>query len=351
MLLQTLRGVLESHDHFVVPTELPGTHRGHKSHSNLVRVFNARRHGRTTAADMAESTRTLRVFTDAARAAHRAGSSLLLSAEGLGAFHRDEAAALMSMLGGLGFHKTRMLMVYRRLYQRLPSLHGTIFTTSRRDPLTSDYMPMVEWLAANGTGAARGHFKECARIRDMYSSLGAEVSVLNLHRVPKDSSLEREFICKHLKAVAACERLMTRASQTLGHRRGGRSKNRNRIYDLVYHGAKARGIKAPNARMAAAALEQRIAASQAAGLGHALDAESLPLLCPRAPSVMAILDATVEEEMSIVTSQGGTWGPTDDQAVREGLSDSFRLLCSTDVGAALRQPGWAKALAATLDVA
>ncbi|KAG8462580.1 hypothetical protein KFE25_010405 [Diacronema lutheri] len=363
--LQKHRLLLERLDDFFIPRGLPGAHARHKSHGNLADALRA---------DRPTEQPAWRAFAGPAREAASRGRRLLLSSEGFCALQPRQAALLASSLRALGFGALRVVIVHRRLYDKLASLHSQAFM--RADlPRVADYEPIADWLARNGT-SVQARYGQTAALRAMYTSVGARVSILNLHAAAPEAAwappaeaaavlsappapvaptparaspsaaatpraLVAVYVCDHVRAARTCARL--RAARGASGAAGARAANsRPRetapLYDLVYAAAAARGLAVlRNARAVVGALRDR-------GL-LARPAFGLELRCPSANVRQRLLDATLADERALAAP--AELAPAELRALRDDFAEKAeRALCS-----AAPAPRGAAVWAKQLDVA
>ncbi|KAG8457921.1 hypothetical protein KFE25_011987 [Diacronema lutheri] len=327
-LLRTLRSRLERDDGLTIPIDLPGSYRRHKNHANLAVALHQR-------ARRPEEHEAWLAFVRAAQTARASGSNLVISSEGLATIHASRAALLTSALGQLGFARVRIVIVHRRLYDKLASVHSQMFM--RIDKNVSDYQPIADWLDSNPP-EVRLRFNETVALRDMHTALGARVSVLHMAAVPRGSSIVTEFICEHLRAERTCARLRSGEAE-YDEVANARPRAHAPLFDLVYAAARARGLDVVrNAQGIVAALAERDLLSR--------PRFQLERRCPSAAVQSRLLRATESEERALAAP-----GALSAEQVRELRGDfaskSSGILCAAEVAAAAKpdESAWSRPLA------
>jgi hypothetical protein len=136
------------------------------------------------------------------RRSRRAGQTLLISTEVLSVISEERTRLLTATLRGELDFKVAVVMVYRRLYEKLPSVHSELFMQRSGDL----YITFVEWLARDDAHQS-SRINEVVRLRDRWAPLVSSVSIINLHALGSPAALLRVFVCDHLHAAHTCKRL------------------------------------------------------------------------------------------------------------------------------------------------
>jgi hypothetical protein len=318
-----LRGRLER-ERYAIPNKLPGSFWGSKNHANLAAAMLL---PNMTAMMAHPAWHGFKAF---ARRAFAAGNDLFISSENLSVIVvRAHLVAFMKMLTEqLGF-RVRVVVVHRRLYEKLPSVHSELYMADYRpviDP--TKYLGIVDWLA-RADAAVRSRFHQTVELRDLFAQLGAaDVEVLDLHRIPESSSLTTEFVCKHMRAPETCKLLNnSKLSQAI---KNVRPRNVAPLFDIIYAAAVDRGVT-------------RLDPVGAVRTLKALDVLNrpnlaIPLRCPDQAALDEIWRATEEEERAILRRQ---LTASEATALREHYVTKRSGLCSADVKAVLASPAWA----------
>jgi hypothetical protein len=327
-------GALLRRDNYAVPRKFPGAHPGPKNHANLVLAL---RSSNMTAHP------TWVWFEAYVRRAFAAGKHLLLSSENLSTLDvPGRLEALVKMLRtDVGF-RVRVVVVYRRLFDKLPSLHSELFMSDVRPILEpAKYFPFLEWLRRGGGEHTARHYQGTIQLRDRFARLGvAEVAVINMHAVPNSSSLTAQFVCEHMRAPRTCAELRSRRLPTPV--KNAHPRNLAPLYDIVYSAALARGMGRFDPGEAVRALLER---------GVLTDpALAIPLRCLDGAERAAILGATVAEETELFT-RGDELGALEAAALRAAFAAKATAYCGADVHAVLQVRTWDAPVTEALDAA
>lgn len=318
--------MLERRDGFAIPRHLPGSFTRHKNHANVAWALRHRE-----PAEMEHDEEWL-AFVRAARAVSGAGSRLLLTAEALSTVHAAGARLLTSTLFAAGFPLIRVVVVHRRLYDKLASVHSQRYMNV--DLNVSQYLPIDAWIASDPR-EVRQRRNQTAALRGLYRALGAQVSVLRMDEVPQGSSLVREFVCEHVRAEHTCAHLKDGQAAALEEARANvRSRSVSPLFDLAYAAAKARGMPTlQNARAVVAALAEHDFLSW--------PRYRLPKRCLDDAARNRLFRATVEDERALASPAELT--PEHLRRLRDDFaSKSQATLCGAEVAAAAesRQSVW-----------
>jgi hypothetical protein len=335
LLAGPLRQTLQKLDHIKTTTGIPGAHHGFKNHANLaneLRTLPSRDGGKALNFTLAWARGVLKRNP-------RSPSRIFLTAEDFSRTPASSIRLLMRSLRALGFARSHVVIVYRRLFERLVSLHSETFL-GRALP-KGGYAPLVDWL--DGSAALRSaemqrSYNQTIKLRAKYAAHASVVSVMNMHinrnapgERPSSSSLLRRFICNHLRAATACAQLTPEiAKKTVNVR----PRDIAPLRDLTWAAAAAMGSQHHPPRVAMAAADQLLAARPGSAAATAL--AHIPMRCANSAVLSAILQATESEEKALF--------PTDrDRETAAELRAAFALknasgaFCSAKSGAALEQ--------------
>jgi hypothetical protein len=311
------------HPPYASTDKIPGVNIRSKNHANLAAALRL--------PNMTASPAWI-WFAAYARQTFAAGKGLIISSEDLSAVHyfnRTNLAAFMKMLTEEVGFRVRVVVVHRRLYEKLPSVHSELYLAAYRaiiDP--TKYLGIVDWLA-RADAAVRSRFHQTVELRDLFAQLGAaDVEVLDLHRIPESSSLTTEFVCKHMRAPETCKLLNN--SKLRPAIRNVRPRNVAPLFDIIYAAALDRGVT-------------RIDPVGALRTLKALDVLNrpklaIPLRCPDQAALDEIWRASKEEERAILRRQ---LTASEATALRKHYAMKRPGLCSADVKAVLASPAWA----------
>jgi hypothetical protein len=229
-----------------------------------------------------------RAFEAFARHAAGSGRRLLVSAEGLSFMLGQRAAVLPKFLASIGY-KVKIVLVYRRLSERLPSMHSERML--KRDVAAKSYLPFVDWIEKERDFFPKALYGQTLALRDLYAErFGVEVSILNTHAVPRGSSLTTEFVCEHMRAEHTCAHLRAPGpSAAPGPVKKTKDRRRHvKLYDLVYAAAAGRGL----ASLPVARVVQRLVRLK-------VEQGEIPMRCVNASTYTRIWNATVAEERAV----------------------------------------------------
>lgn len=281
-------------------------------------------------------------FVAYARKVRASRQRLLLSSENFASLkplpHKSQLLA--STLRALGFGKLRVVIIYRRLYEKLQSEHSEQYLADYRARVNvSEYEPIVDWIEARNP-FAEVKFHQTTALRRHFERVGAEVSVLNLHALPPNaasSDLVVEFICEHLRAAHTCAQLRSHPHAAKVLRKNERPRGSALLVDIIYGAAAARGLR-------------RIVSSRALHALQALGADTRGDLvvqrrCLSAREAERIWNATLTEESDVL---GRRLTAAELAALRGDFAAKSAGLCSANVSAVLASPAWAKPLAIAL---
>lgn len=329
-ITQTFRERLHCRDGFVIPSELPGEQAGCKNHANIAFAL-------LSASKPVENSSTWISFVNAVQAARANQSRLLVSAEDLCRLDSSRAQLFVSTLLKAGFAAVRVIIVYRRLYDKLASLHSERCMGS---PLAvSEYVPIDRWVVRNATDVRR-LYSQTVLLYNMYGTLGAKITVLNMHAATHGTSLLREFICEHVRAENTCSHLKSLQNASDAVQENVRTRSVAPLFDLIYAAARARGIhtlKDPKALVGILA-EQDYAN---------LPGKRFLKRCLSAEAQQRILHATVEEERALASYRGELLSAQQLRLIYGDFAiKSKTILCGAEVGAAAkRKSAWSQPLA------
>jgi hypothetical protein len=313
-LLGALRAPLKSLDQIEVPAGIPGYHGGRKNHANIAMAL-------MSYVPPANSTAAWRATMAQAGGAIAAGQSFLLSSEDFADVSASQLDLLMGSFRRLGFARTAVIVVYRRLYDRLLSWHSQLFLRTDAKAPTHAHVPLVDWLE---TADAQSRFFQTARLRDEFSPLASRMSLLNSHALQDDNSLLDEFVCRMVRAACTCARLLPRGKRA---RENARSRQAAHVKDLVWGAAIALGYARVSTMIAAqqGLLDEAEAPSRAGAM-------QIPLRCLNESALATILRATDEEESLLFPERSAR----ERVLMTEDFDSKRHMFCSADVGKALR---------------
>ncbi|KAJ1635913.1 hypothetical protein T492DRAFT_902151 [Pavlovales sp. CCMP2436] len=279
--------------------------------------------------------------------ARRLGAKILISTEVLSVISEERTRLLTSTLHNLDF-KVTVVMVYRRLYEKLPSVHSELFM----GPSALPYASFLEWLEHRDVHQS-SRYNQCVRLRDRWAPLVSSVSIINLHALDNPTALLRVFVCDHLRAVNTCSCLQEDAAAEELHGTAleswlpGSKVNHNprttvALFDATAAVARSSpGGASPSVVRAASEL---LASSQAAapidtGLISRLNVRDSPRLfrCLNDTGRVKLLQLTEDEEASLF--------PEQSERDRRGLRTNFEVMvgrgvfCSVDSGVFGRRAG------------
>lgn len=229
----------------------------------------------------------------------------------------------------------RVIVIHRRLYIKLPSVHSELYMADTRpivDPHA--FLPIVDWIE-RADAHVRGRFNQTVALRDQFARLGAKVGVMDLHALPPTNrALLSHFVCAHMRARATCALIRSDVLH-LGVNKNVRPRARASLYDLVYGAALAANM--PRIDQAAAVGEMMAALRERPQL-----AAQIPLRCLPPTELDRIWTATVDEERAL--APGGLSAVKTAELKRHFAEAAASALCSANTSAALARPGWATVL-------
>jgi hypothetical protein len=334
LLAGPLRRTLQRLDRIEITTVIPGDYHRHKNHANLAIELRA-----LTSCDRGEALNFTLAWARAVVERNPRSPRIFLTAEDFSRTPASSIRLLMRSLRALGFAQTHVVIVYRRLFERLVSLHSEVFLGKVLP--TGGYAPLVDWLdgsTAEMSVEMRRCYHQTSNLRAKYAAHASVVSVMNMHinrnapgERPSSSSLLRRFICNHLRAATTCARLTPRLAKKTAN---VRPRDIAPLRDLTWAAAAAMGSQHHPSWVAMAAADQLLAARPGSAAATAL--AHIPMRCANSAVLSAILQATESEEKALF--------PTDrDRETAAELRAAFALknasgaFCSAKSGAALEQ--------------
>lgn len=277
-----------------------------------------------------------------ARKAFQNRKRLLLASENFASLNPlpDKTQLLASTLRTIGFSRLRVILIHRRLYEKLQSEHSEQYLADYRARVNvSEYLPIVDWIERRN-GFAEVKFNQTVSLRAHFERLGAKVSVLNYHLLPTNappSELVVTFICEHLRAAQTCAQLRMHGRSAKVLKKNERPRGAAPLVDVLYGAAAARGIGRINRSRALHALY---------ALGAATRPElAIPRRCLSKPELDRVWSATAQEEAALFRRP---LTASEASALRAAFAAKASGLCSANVSAVLASPAWAKPLAIAL---
>jgi hypothetical protein len=120
-----VRKLLERNDNFAIPTMVPSTFRGAKSHANFIAAL---------VSDYPTAHESWAWLLQFARDAFIQGRRLLLAAENFASIFRlpERIELLIKALREVGYRTVRVVVTHRRVYEKLQSEHSEQFMAEHR---------------------------------------------------------------------------------------------------------------------------------------------------------------------------------------------------------------------------
>lgn len=317
---------LAERDNISLAREMPGRFIRAKAHANL---------GDALMSSDVRSHPTWRWFVPYARAAFAERRRLLISTESLSSITNQTSLRILvaTLADRIGF-RVRVVVIHRRLHHKLPSVHSELFMNAATPVQTvGAYLPFVDWLARNDAQVSTRYMQTVALRRQFELAGAAEVAVLDIHRLPSNSSLTTEFLCAHLRAAHTCALLRSVEAPTVLDK-NAKPRGLSPLYDLIYGAARVRGLSTIEPFSVLGRLVQLNAGSR--------PDLAVRLRCLNASLLEGIWRAALAEEE--ILARG-------DERVRLGVAERSELwsdfeakahgtLCSADADAALADPRW-----------
>ncbi|KAJ1628164.1 hypothetical protein T492DRAFT_841778 [Pavlovales sp. CCMP2436] len=313
-----VRNSLEEHDGFARTIRgIPGRFQGAKAHANLADAL--------MSLDM-DTHPAWAWFLAYAKKAATEGRHIFVSSENLSVVPSEtNLRRLVALLADdLGFH-VRVVICYRWLFDKLPSVHSELYMAEYR-PVTKvrDYRPIVDWIT-EGNAHVSSRFHQTVRLREQWKRLGAaEVAVVDINRMSNATSLVADFICNQLRAAVTCGKMLARHGSLAI--KNVRPRLLSPLYDIAYGVAAEQGVTTLDPQRAVKALQSFNLQTQV----------RIPTRCPTASQLERIWRATIYEEERLTIS--APFGQRDESSLRGNFEARRSLLCSADVSAVLKMP-------------
>lgn len=144
-MLPGVRNLLINRDSFALAHDMPGKYVGAKAHANLADAL--------LSPDML-SHPTWPWFVAYARKSHAAGKRLFITTENLSVVPSvpNLRRLLSTLSAGIGY-RVRVVVIHRRLFDKLPSVHSELYMAEYRPILAvREYLPIVVRAQAAPTG-------------------------------------------------------------------------------------------------------------------------------------------------------------------------------------------------------
>ena len=277
-------------------------------------------------------------FVAWARGALARGKRLFLSSENFASVAALPAKTqlLISTLRMIGFGKLRVVIVHRRCYEKLQSEHSEQFLADYRTRAdVSEYLPIVDWVTQREP-YAENKFGQTVMLRAHFERLGAEVSVLDIHRVPP-SDFVATFVCEHMRAASTCGQLRAHPNSAKVGKKNARPRGAALLVDVIYGAAAQRGMA-------------RLSCPRALQALYALGADWRPELaiqarCLSEPELARVWRFTAAEEADLLRRPLSALEASE---LRKDFDAKAGGFCSANVSAVLASVAWAKPLAIAL---